>query len=44
MVIEMYHVIAIIIEIGISKEWILHHVVTKFCWIKINIGGDMIMS
>ena len=44
MVIELYHVIEIIIEIGIWKEWIVNHVVKQFGWIKNNIGGEMIMS
>ena len=31
-------------EINIWKEWNLNHVVKKFDWIKVNVGGVMIMS
>ena len=44
MVIKLNHMIEVIIEINIWKEWILNHVVKKFGWIKINIGRNMIMS
>ena len=44
MVIELYHVSGIMMKINIWKQWILNHVVKKFGWIKINIGGDMTMS
>ena len=44
MFINLNHMIGIMIEIDIWKEWILNHVVEKFGWIKCDIGGDMIMS
>ena len=36
--------IGIMIEINIWKDWILNHVVIKFGWMKVDIGGDMMMS
>ena len=44
MVLNLYHMVGIMIEINIWKNWMPNHVVIKFGWMKLDICGDMTMT